>query len=480
MLGQRFSERYEIVGELGRGGMGVVYRAQDPLLHREVALKVIPPDQLNQETEQRFQQEARLVAQMDHPAIVPVFDFGRHESSLFLVMPVVSGKSLRYYLEERSLKLGDTLEIGIQAAQALEYSHAQGVVHRDIKPENIMVAREEDGRLRVRVMDFGLARVTTTTKLTKTGMFMGTMAYFSPEQVVAKEVSAATDIYALGTVLYESVVGQTPFSGELQSVLYRIVHELPQSPRSLGVEIDVELEEVILSCLAKDPEERPSASKLAKTFRGYRSRLHDSARDASVMLSGAAHAQRPVLAPFVGREKELTELQHRLNAAVGGECQLVVVGGEAGIGKTRILDELENLARARDIRVLHGRFVEQDRSFPYQGFCEVIQEYFGRRHTGSSASELPDFSDVAAELAALFPMLAEIGEIRAAAQAAETPGSDDRTRIFEVIARTITRAGAGRPLVVLLEDLHEADVSVEALQYIVRRLGPTPTLVVGT
>jgi ABC-type transport system substrate-binding protein/tRNA A-37 threonylcarbamoyl transferase component Bud32 len=480
LIGQTFSERYEIVGELGRGGMGVVYRAHDPVLHREVALKVIPPDQLNKETEQRFQQEARLVAQMDHPTIVPVYDFGRHESSLFLVMPVVSGKSLRYYLEERALLLGDALEIGIQAAQALEYSHGQGVVHRDIKPENIMVAREEDGRLRVRVMDFGLARVTTNTKLTKTGVFVGTMAYFSPEQVVAREISAATDIYALGTVLYESVVGKTPFAGELQSVLYRIAHEQPESPRSLGVDIDAELEEVILSCLAKDPEQRPSAGKLAKLFRGYRSRLRDSVRDAAVMLSDAGQAHRPVLAPFVGREKELTELQQRLNAAVGGECQFVVVGGEAGIGKTRILDELENLASARDIRVLHGRFVEQDRSFPYQGFCEVIQEYFRRRETGSSAAELPDFSDVAPELGALFPMLAEISQFRATAQAAAPPGSDDRTRIFEVLARTITRAGAGLPLVLLLEDLHEADVSVEALQYIVRRLGPTPTLIVGT
>jgi ABC-type transport system substrate-binding protein len=479
VLGKRFSDRYEIIDELGRGGMGVVYRAQDPVLHREVALKVIPPEQLSKDTGERFQREARVVAQMDHPSIVPVYDFGQHEKSLFLVMPVVSGKSLRHYLENRSLVLGDALEIGIQTSQALEYSHAQSVVHRDVKPENIMVAREDDGRLRVRIMDFGLARVTTNTRLTKTGMLVGTMAYFSPEQVGAGEISAATDIYALGTVLYESIVGQPPFAGELQSVLYRIVHEVAASPRSLGVDIDAELEEVILSCLAKEPAERPTASDLAKLFRGYRSRLRDSVRNASVMLSGAAHAQRPVLAPFVGREEELTELQHRLNAAVGGECQFVVVGGEAGIGKTRLLDELESLARARGIRVLHGRFVEQDRSFPYQGFCEVIQEYFQRRESGSSAAEVPDFSDVAPELGTLFPMLAEISEIRAA-QAAETPGSDDRTRIFEVLARTITRAGAGRPLVLLLEDLHDADVSVEALQYIVRRLGPTPTLVIGT
>src|SRR5438309_5696559 len=143
MVSTPLANRYEILGELGRGGMGVVYRARDPLLNREVAVKLISSADLTAEIEERFQREAQLVAQMDHPAIVPIYDFGRDEGSLFFVMPVVKGTSLRTYLKERTLRLGDVVDIGIEVAEALEYSHQHGVVHRDVKPENVMVAREE-------------------------------------------------------------------------------------------------------------------------------------------------------------------------------------------------------------------------------------------------------------------------------------------------------------------------------------------------
>jgi len=154
MIGQRLSNRYDIRAELGRGGMGVVYRAHDPLLNREVAIKLIPPTLLSSETEQRFQREAQLVAQMDHPAVVPIFDFGKDEGSLFFVMPIVQGTTLRWYQRDNPLTLGEVLDIGIQAAEALEYSHSRGVIHRDVKPENIMVRK--DGYLKV--LDFGLAK----------------------------------------------------------------------------------------------------------------------------------------------------------------------------------------------------------------------------------------------------------------------------------------------------------------------------------
>jgi ABC-type transport system substrate-binding protein len=488
VIGQKLSNRYEIVSELGRGGMGVVYKARDPFLNREVAVKLIPPSMLSPQTEQRFQREAQLVAQMDYPAIVSIYDFGQHEGSLFFVMPVVQGSSLRSFMRDQSLSLGDVIDIGIQVAEALDYSHSRGVIHRDIKPENIMASREGDGRIRVRVMDFGLARGATESRITKTGTLIGTMAYLSPEQVTGDNIDNRADLYSLGTVLYECFVGEPPFSGEIQSLLYRIVHEVAQPPRSLGADIDEVLEETILACLAKDPAKRPQrAGQVAEALKRYRSKLRDSDFAKSVVLTRTLVMPRPALTQFVGREKELAELQLRLSAAINGECQFVVAAGEPGIGKTRLLDEIEGLAKARRVTVLHGRTIEQDGSFPYQGFCEAIQEYFRLKETAVSSGGPPDLSDLAADLLTLFPMLTEISEIRSSAtgeskfaRPGESQGPENRTHIFELLARTLTRIAGGKPIVLFLEDLHTADVSIEALQYIVRRLGPTPTLIVGT
>jgi len=492
MIGQRLSNRYDIRAELGRGGMGVVYRAHDPLLNREVAIKLIPPTLLSPETEQRFQREAQLVAQMDHPAVVPIFDFGKHEGSLFFVMPVVQGTNLRWFQREGTLTLGEVIDIGIQVAEALEYSHSRGVIHRDIKPENIMVVREDGARVRVRIMDFGLARGATESRITKTGTIAGTLSYMSPEQVAASGVDHRSDIYSLGTVLYECLTGEPPFSGELQSILYRIVHEIPQPPRLLGADINEDLETAILACIAKDPAKRPQrAAEVADSLRRCQTRLHQSDLGKSVLLTKTMMLPRVALSPFIGREKEQAELQKRLNAAISGECQFVVLSGEPGVGKTRLLDEIENLAKARKLLVLHGRSIEQDGSFPYQGFCEAIQEYFRQKDTSSSPDHMIELSDVAPDLVSLFPMLTEISEIRASAtgdsKLAQTGGSlggsqgpENRTQVFELLARTLTRLAAGKPLILFLEDLHAAEISIEALQYIVRRLGPTATLIVGT
>ncbi len=487
MIQSKLASRYEIVSELGRGGMGVVYRARDPMLNREVAVKLISSTDLTPEIAERFQREAQIVAQMDHPGIVPIYDLGQHEGSLFFVMPVVEGENLRHLLWAGTLRLGEVLDIAIQTADALDYSHARGVVHRDIKPENIMVTRQ-DGSIRIRVMDFGLAHATTESRLTKTGTLVGTVAYLSPEQVTARSFDGRSDIYSLGTVLYECLAGEPPFSGEVQSILYRIVHEVPQPPRALGAEVREELQDVVLQCLEKDPGRRPQrAALVSEALKRHRSSLQSDEFSRSVVLTASRMIQRPAASAFIGREKEFGQLQHRLNAAIAGDCQFAVVAGEPGIGKTRLLEELKKLATVRKIRVLYGRFVEQDRAFSYQGFCELIQDHFRTRDAGSSVGERPDFSDLAPDLLSLFPLLTEISELRAAASggsklaaAGEERKAEDRIQIFELLARSLTRIGGGKPLVLILENLHGAEISIEALQYVVRRLGPTPTLIVGS
>lgn len=487
MIGNRLANRYEIVRELGRGGMGVVYLAHDPVLDRNVAIKVVMPNMVSAESVERFKREARVVAKMDHPSIVSVHDSGEHDGSLFFVMPFVEGANLRSVLRKEALSLGDLIDVAVQIAEALEYSHSRGVVHRDIKPENLMVTHKEGEGIRVRVTDFGLAMAPMQERITKTATIVGTLAYMSPEQVAGKEIDARSDIYAFGTVLYECLVGEPPFSGEVQVLLYRIAHEIPAPPRSLQQDIDEEVEDVVMRCLEKDPSKRPTGKEVVDILSSYRRKLLSSGRNRAMLPSSLTlsfQIPRPATRPFVGRDKEFADLQRRLNAAISGECQIVLVAGEAGIGKSRLVEELENLARVRSIAVYHGRFVEVSHPLPYQGYCDVIQEYF--RSKSSSVTPV-DFSDLAPELIALFPVLAEIKELAVHAeesarsmQDARAKKFEDRTYIFELLARTITRIAGGKPLVLLFEDLHSANVSIEALDYIERRLGPTPTLIIGT
>jgi serine/threonine-protein kinase len=351
VIGSKLAERYEVLAELGRGGMGVVYRARDPLLNREVALKVVSSAELTADTEERFQREAQIVAQMDHPGIVPIYDLGRHEGSLFFVMPLVLGTNLRHLLWEGSLRLGEVLDIAIQVADALDYSHSRGVVHRDIKPENIMVARSNGEGVRVRVMDFGLAHMTTESRLTKTGTLIGTVAYLSPEQVGARAFDGRTDIYSLGTVVYECLSGEPPFSGEVQSILYRIVHEVPQPPRALGAEVREEFQQVVLQCLEKDPAKRPQkAGHVSEALRRHR----------ATPRATSSPVRRPdglprTSAPPVGLHRP----REGVRAAPApderrdrGDCQFAVVAGEPGSARRAARGAEEARQRAKNPRAL--------------------------------------------------------------------------------------------------------------------------------
>ncbi len=252
--GTTFAGRYQLIEELGRGGMGVVYKAEDTKLKRTVALKFLPPELTHiPDVKDRFMREAQAAAALDHPNICTVYEFDEAEKKTFISMAYIEGQSLRKKIESGPLELDEALRIATQVAEGLQVAHKKGVVHRDIKSVNIMVTEDNQAK----IMDFGLARMTGGTLLTQEGMTMGTIAYMSPEQARGEEVDHRTDIWSLGVVLYEMFGGQLPFKGEQdQAVVYSILNEQPKPITDLRSEIPISIGQVVAKALEKNPDER--------------------------------------------------------------------------------------------------------------------------------------------------------------------------------------------------------------------------------
>ncbi|MFQ6081841.1 MAG: protein kinase [Candidatus Aminicenantia bacterium] len=259
-IGSTFAGRYQVIEELGRGGMGVVYKAKDNKLKRTVALKFLTPKALGSEEEKtRFVHEAQAAAALDHPNICTVYEIDEAEEpapvgrQTFIAMAYIKGQSLKEKIESGPLKLDEALDIAIQVAEGLQEAHEKRIVHRDIKSTNIMVTEKGQAK----IMDFGLAKLAEGTKLTKAATIMGTVAYMSPEQVRGETVDHRTDIWSLGVVLHEMVTGQLPFKGEYeQAVMYSILNEGSEPLTSVRSGIPLEFERIVNKCLEKDPTER--------------------------------------------------------------------------------------------------------------------------------------------------------------------------------------------------------------------------------
>lgn len=264
--------RYEVVGELGQGAMGVVYKATDPLIDRIVAIKTITLSLAQEEREEyegRFYQEAKAAGRLSHPNIVTIFDVGRSGDIAYIAMEFLQGRELRDILnDEQLLPVDQVTEIVAQVAQGLAYAHEHGIIHRDVKPSNIMVGR--DGH--VKITDFGIARMASASVRTQTGMVLGSPKYMSPEQVMGKLADQRSDIFSLGVMLYEMLTGQAPFVGEnVNAIMYQTLNSIPQPPSSLNPAVPDMLNFIVAKALAKDVEHRyQNAKDMANDLRACR------------------------------------------------------------------------------------------------------------------------------------------------------------------------------------------------------------------
>ncbi|MCX5748033.1 MAG: serine/threonine-protein kinase, partial [Proteobacteria bacterium] len=256
MLGQVMLGQYELVDVLGQGGMSVVFKGRHKMTDQEVALKILPPElAAHSQVKSRFLEEAKALAALDHPNIVHLYNFGQENGFFVLAMQLVQGSTWeRLILEATKLDWAQSCRITVDVLRALEYAHGRGIVHRDMKPSNVLVRAHDNAAT---VMDFGIAKMTTSTRLTATGQTMGTVRYMSPEQVRGQDVDLTTDIYSLGATFYESLVGDTPFDGSTHfEIMTKHLSEVPKRPSSLGIVVPQAVEDALMRSLAKKPEDR--------------------------------------------------------------------------------------------------------------------------------------------------------------------------------------------------------------------------------
>ena len=358
---------YRILGKIGEGGMGEVYKAEDSRLGRYVAIKRLPPKAAQDDNaKQRLLREARSASALNHPNIVVIYAIEAVEGSDFIVMEYVEGETLKAMIGRGPLELPQLLDIGAQVAEALAAAHALGLIHRDLKPANIVVTPHG----RAKVLDFGLAKmhlpqagtcdfdgVTLTADLTDSGAIIGTVAYMSPEQTRGEPLDLRTDLFSLGSVLYEAATGRAPFRGpSLLATMHDIAMLNPTSPGAFRPDLPRDFDVLLEKLLAKDRDRRDCpAAELAVALRRLAGSAPRSLQDiAPPPASGGPEA-------FVGRDAELKRLGEALQRAGAGSGRIVFLTGEPGIGKTALADEFLRRARRREPSLLaaRGRCLEQ-------------------------------------------------------------------------------------------------------------------------
>jgi predicted ATPase len=382
--GTLFADRYEIIEELGTGGMGSVYKAVDKKLNEDVAIKLLKKEiASDRKIIERFANELKLSRRIAHKNIGRMFELMEFEGTSFITMEFVPGENLKSFIK-RIGKLPEekALAIAKQVAEGLREAHHLGVIHRDLKPQNIMIDTEGNAR----IMDFGIARSMKAKGQTEAGMIIGTPDYMSPEQAEGNEAAARSDIYSLGVVIYEMLTGQMPFVGDsAMSVALKHITQIPTNPQEIDSRISGEMNHLIMKCLEKDPENR------YQNVEELLGELHDIEKifviaaaperpQLPAFLEAGKEEAEPPRPIFVAREQELERLTDSLKTALLGKGRVLFVTGEAGSGKTALIQEFcrRALESQPDLIVADGKCNAQTGvGDPYLPFIEILNELAG-------------------------------------------------------------------------------------------------------
>ncbi|MBA7605719.1 Serine/threonine-protein kinase PknD [subsurface metagenome] len=469
------SGRYQVKKFLGEGGKKKVYLTLDTVLDRDVAFALIKTEKLDDKSRTRITREAQAMGRLgDHPNIVTIHDMGEHEGQPYIVLPVMSGGDVEGLIEKASehrLPLEQAIGIAKSVCLGLEFAHSKGIIHRDLKPGNVWLSADGTAK----IGDFGLAVAVDLSRLTQSGMMVGTVSYMPPEQAMGGKVTNKADLYSLGAMLYEMVTGRPPFVGDDSvAIIGQHINTSPVSPAWHRADLPPALETLILQLLEKDPQRRPaSAGDVYQALESIE----------AGKISQEPTPEAPTLAEnplyrrvFVGREAELKQLKSAFDGALSGQGALMMVVGEPGIGKTAICEQLSTYVTLRGGRTLVGHCYEEGSlSLPYLAFVEALRSYVLSREVKDLREEL---GTGAADVARIVSEIRERLKVRM-----RPPGDPEeaRYRLMQAVTDFLSNAAAVQPLMVVLEDLHDADKgTLDMLMHVSRNLAGTRLLIIGT
>ena len=473
--------RYRVLHSLGKGGMGEVFLADDTQLGRKVAIKFLADGATNDgRALERLYREARSAAALDHPFICKIHEITEVEGRTGIVMEHVSGATLQAELARSPVSPKRAVEIAGEVAEALEEAHRKRVVHRDLKPANVMLT--EQGH--VKVMDFGLAKQVrvdssddqTTGSLTDPGTRVGTPGYMAPEQLLGSDADERSDIFAFGILLYELLAGVHPFRRSSPSGTMAAILREPHAPVGQYAKDASDTARVTLDrLLAKDPGDR------YQSFGALRTDLGQLLRDATGLTpfpqaDATAATTTDGRTPFVGRESERAEARRLLERAVSGQGGVLLLGGEPGVGKTRLAEEILLEARQRGCLALAGRCYEMEGTPPFIPWVEIVER--SSRIVPRAALQ-ESLGDAGPEVAKLVPELRQL--FPDMPPALELPPDQQQRYLFSNFLSFVDRAARVTPQVMLIDDLHWADEStLLLLQHLAQHAAHMPLLLVGT
>jgi len=472
--------RYQVLEVIGRGGMGEVCLADDVMLDRKVALKFVTAPGETGDLEQLLG-EARVAAALDHPFICSIYEVTTLNRRACIVMEYVRGESLERRLRGGPLPLGEALRVAEEIAEALDAAHKRRVVHRDLKPANVMLT--EDGH--VKVMDFGLAarlphsddvdQAMTVAIAPTQGVVTGTPAYMAPEQVRGEPADRRSDIFAFGILLYELVSGTNPFQrAGIEATFVAILREPPAALRDQRPAMPPALDALVTRLLAKDPAARP------QSFADVRGILRQLSGDlsSSTSLAPAAIVERPTHDGgfrLIGREAERAQLLQIMQEARSGCGSLILLQGDAGVGKTRLAEEALVMARRLGCQTLVGRCHEQQGTPALIAYTEVLEE--ASRLMPASAfrqaiiASAPELAKLMPELHRLFPDMPPPLQL---------PPELRQRYLFTSVREFLTRCSRFMPLVIFIDDLQWADEStLQLTQHLAQKLASLPIVIIA-